>query len=40
MVIPYGERTYQQLVLVKKVSDDSISKTKLLDVAFVPLISD
>ena len=40
MVIPYGERTYQQLVLVKKVSDDSISRTKLLDVAFVPLISD
>jgi protein-L-isoaspartate(D-aspartate) O-methyltransferase len=40
MVIPYGERIYQQLVLVEKTADHSISKTKLLDVAFVPLISD
>ncbi|NLZ77281.1 MAG: protein-L-isoaspartate(D-aspartate) O-methyltransferase [Spirochaetales bacterium] len=40
MVIPCGGRGHQELVLVKKAPDRSISRTKLLDVAFVPLISD
>lgn len=40
MVIPYGRRGYQELVLIQKKKDASISTTKLLDVAFVPLISD
>lgn len=39
MVIPYGKRGYQELVLVKKQGDHSMKTTKLLDVAFVPLIS-
>jgi protein-L-isoaspartate(D-aspartate) O-methyltransferase len=38
MILPLGSPGYQQLIMITKDVDGGVTQTKLLDVAFVPLV--